>query len=301
MELALRAMVLSPPTRPFIPRTMQRTTSLRAVVFGVAIILAGCNDGSRLATEPSSRDAGALAPAAQVSQNTLKDKHDVQIVSATGDINAAVKQYRDLLGDLNPNVKGEQPGERREINWDAVPAGFTNNDALPGDFFNATSPRGVLFTTDGSGFHISNQGYIEVNPSYAGEFNFFSPFKLFVAVGSTITDIQFVVAGSNTPAVVKGFGSVFEDVGRAHSTTIEYFDVNGKRLLKVAAPRRSDAQGLSFVGAKFDARIVARVRITAGDTPIGANTVDNVKGAGHKRDLVVMDDFIYGEPRAIIN
>jgi hypothetical protein len=49
----------------------------------------------------------------------------------------------------------------------------------------------------------------------------------------------------------------------------------------------------------FDSRIVARVRITSGDTPINANVEDNVKGAGHKRDLVVMDDFIYGEPRAI--
>jgi hypothetical protein len=26
---------------------------------------------------------------------------------------------------------------------------------------------------------------------------------------------------------------------------------------------------------------------------------DNVKGAGSKRDIVAMDDFIYGEPRAI--
>jgi hypothetical protein len=48
----------------------------------------------------------------------------------------------------------------------------------------------------------------------------------------------------------------------------------------------------------FDSAVVARVRITAGDTPIGENVDDNVKGEGKKRDIVAMDDFIYGEPRA---
>ena len=34
-------------------------------------------------------------------------------------------------------------------------------------------------------------------------------------------------------------------------------------------------------------------------TPIDATVEDNVKGAGPKRDIVVMDDFIFGEPHAI--
>ncbi len=136
-----------------------------------------------------------------------------------------------------------------------------------------------------------------MNSNYAGEFNVFSPPKLFVARGSTITDVQFAVAGSNTPARVTGFGSVFGDVGRENSTTIEYFDAEGHRLLTARAPRRSDDKGLSFVGAVFASPIVARVRITSGDTPIGADANDNVKGEGPKNDIVVMDDFIYGEPR----
>ena len=44
----------------------------------------------------------------------------------------------------------------------------------------------------------------------------------------------------------------------------------------------------------FDA---ADGRVISGDTPIGPD--DNVHGAGKKRDVVAMDDFIYGEPRAI--
>ncbi len=175
----------------------------------------------------------------------------VQIVSATGDITAAVNQYRTLLGALNPNVAGEQAGGRREINWDGVPATFTDNDLFPGNFFNVNSPRGVLFTTPGSAFRISDNGYVDVNANYAGEFNVFSAPKLFAARGSTITDVQFVVAGSNTPALVTGFGSVFADVGLATSTTIEYFDAAGNLLATVTAPRRSDAAGLSFVGAMF--------------------------------------------------
>ena len=138
-----------------------------------------------------------------------------------------------------------------------------------------------------------------MNAHYAGEFNAFSPKKLFVANGSTIIDVRFFVAGTNTPGLVTGFGSVFEDVGRANSTTIEYFDAAGNRLAKIAAPRRSDANGQSFAGAVFDSQIVASVRITVGDTPIGENTFDNVKGAGKKRDIVTTDDFIYGEPRVI--
>jgi hypothetical protein len=221
----------------------------------------------------------------------------VQIVSATGDITAGVNQYRALLGTLNPNVAGEQPGGRREINWDGVPAAFTNNDLFPGNFFNVNSPRGVLLTTPGSAFRISDNGYVDVNPNYAGEFNVFSRPKLFTARGSTVIDVQFVVAGSNTPALVSGFGSVFADVGLENSTTIEYFDAAGNRLLIVKAPRRSDAAGLSFVGAVFESRIVARVRITSGNTPIDPTVVDNVSSGG-TRDIVVMDDFIYGEPRA---
>ena len=76
---------------------------------------------------------------------------------------------------------------------------------------------------------------------------------------------------------------------------------------------RSDEGGLSFVGVVFDDPIIARVRITTGDASIGLTTVDNasvpgkgkkdddraVKVKGKKHDLVVMDDFLYGEPHAI--
>jgi len=272
---------------------------LLAVLLGSSVALTGC-DSSYSPTDAGQGSSGTSYPATQA-RKTLKERDDVQIVSATGDILPAVQQYRDLfgIGNPNPNTAGEFAGGRREINWDGVPAGFTNNDLFPGNFFNVNSPRGVVFTTDGFAFRISKDGYTDLNPAYANEFNFFSPTKLFVARGSTVINVQFFVAGSTTPAVVDGFGSVFEDVGRAHSTTIEYFDAEGNRLLEIAAPRSSDARGLSFLGAKFASPIVASVRITAGDTPLSETAIDNVKGAGKKFDLVATDDFIYGEPHKI--
>ena len=304
MKYPLHGLAIEPVVVNSWRRIMQQMNGLRAALLGAAIILAGCSDANRVVTEPG-RVSSAMALAPETDPNTVKQRHDVQIVSAAGDIAAAVNQYRSLLGPiLNPNVAGEQPGDRREINWDvaAVPQTLVNNDLFPSDFFNTVSPRGVLFTTEDQVFHISDIGYIEVNPSYGFEFRPFSPRRLFAARNSTITDVRFVVAGSDTPALVTGFGAVFADVGLADSTTtIQYFDAAGTELLKLTAPRRSDDRGLSFVGAKFESRVVARVRITAGDTPIGAENFDNVKGAGVKRDIVVMDDFIYGEPRAAIN
>src|SRR5512138_3662278 len=59
---------------------------------------------------------------------------EAHIVTASCDITTAVAGYRGLLGSLNPNVVGEQPGGRREINWDAVPALVTNTNSFPADF-----------------------------------------------------------------------------------------------------------------------------------------------------------------------
>ena len=43
--------------------------------------------------------------------------------------------------------------------------------------------------------------------------------------------------------------------------------------------------------------MIARVVITSGDAPLSATAVD--VSAGGTQDLVVMDDFVYGEPRQL--
>ena len=61
------------------------------------------------------------------------------------------------------------------------------------------------------------------------------------------------------------------------------------------APVRSDAAGHSFIGVVYDQPVVARVEVTSGESPLGAG-IDDLS-AGGAYDLVVTDDFLFGEPQ----
>ena len=103
----------------------------------------------------------------------------------------------------------------------------------------------------------------------------------------------FFVPGTAQTATTKGFGAVFTHVTRDDSTKIEYFDVNGHLLHSGFAPAVGGRETLSFLAVGFDAgEEVFLVRITSGDVELGGDD----RGG---RDLVVMDDFIYGEPQAL--
>jgi hypothetical protein len=107
---------------------------------------------------------------------------------------------------------------------------------------------------------------------------------------SRVTEVLFFVPGSSTGATVDGFGAVFTDVNDANSTKIDYFDVNGELLCsRNVLPGPTPRGSLSFLGVGFDTPDVFQVRITSG------NRVLSVPA----RDVVVMDDFIYGEPQAL--
>jgi hypothetical protein len=220
-----------------------------------------------------------------------------RVVTGNGDISGAVAEFRGVLGEPNNGgTAGAQAAGRREVNWDGVPAAFTNNAAFPGDFFNTRSTRGVVLTTSGAGFRVSDTGASDVDASYAQEFAFFSPRKTFLAEGSTVTDVEFRVAGTTEPASVRGFGVVFSDVDRLGAASIELFGSAGS-LGRFDAPERSGASSLSFLGVTFDERVVTRVRIVSGRAPLAAGVRD--VSAGGAADLVIMDDFFYDEPQAI--
>jgi len=218
------------------------------------------------------------------------------VVTATGDIRATVDEFRNSLGPSNGTIAGEQAGGRREINWDGAAANpFNNRNDFPADFFNINVKAGAIYTTSGTGFRNDSTLFSEVNPGYALQFTAFSPTKIFAPVGSNQLDQLFQVAGQPTPAVVRGFGIVFNDVDVADRTTIQLFAQDGTSLGTFSSPVRSDATGVTFVGVSFTDAIIARVRITLGTGAMGP-TVNDVT-AGGTIDIVALDNVIYGEPR----
>ena len=232
----------------------------------------------------------------------------VVVELATGPNAAAVTPARDafrndLGGGTVAGANGSFGGLRREINWDGVPDALSAPNNLPANFFNVNSPRGVVFATPGTGFQVSaNAGVVpvefgNVDPSYPSTFAAFSAQRLFTPLGSNVVDVLFFVSGTNTPATVAGFGSVFTDVDLAGTTTIEYFSAANTSLGLFPVPATVGSETLSFLGVVFDGgQRVARVRITNGNTALGAGVTDQ---NGALRDLVVMDDFLYSEPQAI--
>jgi hypothetical protein len=214
---------------------------------------------------------------------------------------AAVRdQFRaDLGGGTAAGANGSFGGLRREINWDGVPATAAAPNALPASFFNVTSPRGVVFSTPGTGFQVSGATtdfgagqpaeprFGNINPAYSTTFQAFSPQRLFTPVGSNVFDVQFFVAGTTTPAEVRGFGLVVADADLA-SSTVTFFGAGNVSLGTFALPAFNG--GFSFLGGSLGAGPsgIRRVRVTLGDAAPGPND-----GAV---DIVVADDFIYSEP-----
>lgn len=218
-------------------------------------------------------------------------------------IQGAITQFQADLGGVNNGVGGSFATGRREINWDGVPDSFAAPNALPANFFNNNSPRGLLLQTPGTGFQVSgNTGvapteFDNINPTYSSLFRTFSPQRLFTAIGSTVTQILFFIPGTSRPATVNGFGAVFTDVDRRFTTRIDYLSSSGDLLWSQFVPTagRNTNGTLSFVGVSFNAgERVALVQITSGNTVLGPDTNEEFP-----RNIVVMDDFIYGEPQLI--
>jgi hypothetical protein len=252
--------------------------------------------------------------------DTAKDFVAPKVFQAAGptaaSIQSTVDAYRAALGQPNNGnaTVPPQTGGRREINWDGGGANTTTD--VPVTPFNVfLNTRGAQFTTPGIGLSQAPpsggpQGGLAVlfdNPTYGTIFRTFSAQRLFTLVGSNITDTQFFLPGSNgtVPATVTGFGAVFTDVdqpngsgpgnkhGNRHaSTEIQYFDADGQLLFSSFVPASPGDGNLSFFGIVFDDARIARVRIIAGNVAPGPND-------SQKQDVVMMDDFIYGEPQRL--
>lgn len=232
------------------------------------------------------------------------------IESASGTTTASITPARDafrvdLGGGTVAGANGSFGGVRREINWDGVPATFSAPNNLPADFFNVNSPRGAVFATPGTGFQVSGAttdagagqpaaaDFGNIDASYTTTFQAFSPQRLFTSLGSNILDVKFFVPGTNTPAVTTGFGAVFSDVDLANTTSITLFDIFSNPLGTYFVPATLGSETFSFLGVSFTDPVIARVRITSGNIALGPGVTDQ---NGDTRDVVVLDDFLFGEP-----
>jgi len=251
--------------------------------------------------------------------NTTRDFVPPAVFQAAGpnaaSIQSVVDAYRAALGNPNNGNAGSLMTGHREINWDGA-GGVDTSTTPPANPFNVfLNTRGSQFTTPGIGLSQAPpsggaQGGLAVlfnNPSYATIFRPFSNFRLFTPVGSNITDALFFVPGSggSIPASVSGFGAVFTDVdqpdgsgpgekhgNRGASTLVEFFGANGELLFSSFVPASPGDGNLSFFGVVFNDARITRVRITTGDTAPGPDD-------DRKNEIVMMDDFIYGEPHAL--
>ena len=176
--------------------------------------------------------------------------------------------------------------------WDGVPDIRSAPNALPPDFFNVNSPRGVVFSTPGTGFQVSASSssgtptqFGNIDASFPSIFEPFSPQRLFTAINSTIVDVNFFVPGTTTAALTRGFGVIFSDVDLADTTSLTFFGINNELLGTFFAPEIAGNETFSFLGVDFGSSQVGRVRITSGNAILG-----------QLGDAVVMDDFIFGEP-----
>jgi len=269
--------------------------------------------------EPSGLSSSSISAASDVGENTTRDFVAPTVFQAAGpdaaSIQSSVTAFRNALGDpVNGNATMPLDKGRREINWDgATPTDVTTPPVTPFNTFLNT--RGAQFTTPGIGLSQAppsggpQGGLVGLfnNPSYGTAFGVFSPLRLFTPVGSNVTNTFFFLPGSNgnVPAVVSGFGAVFTDVdqpdgsgpgkkqgNRGASTLMEFFGADGSLLFSSVVPASPGNAGLSFFAIKFNDARIASVRITAGNVAPGPDDDD-------KHDVVMMDDFIYGEPHVL--
>jgi hypothetical protein len=231
----------------------------------------------------------------------------ITIFSDTGPNVAAIQTivdaYRGALGDpINGNTAGPLATGRREINWDGGGPPVVDGTAPVTPFVTFQNSRGATFTTPGIGLTqaAATGGLLSldsINPQYGNLFSPFSPNRLFTPVGSNITEGFFSIPGSGgaVAAGVRGFGAVFSDVDLADTTSIEYFDTDGNSLGVFDVQATTGNQTFSFLGVITDTNepLIGFVRIVTGTTALGPSESATV-------DLVVMDDFLYGEPQLVI-
>lgn len=216
-----------------------------------------------------------------------------------GGLMSTVSAFQRALGDPdNLSNPGPLDKGRREINWDAAAVPFD----MPFDFFNSgMTTRGAIFKARRNEFRVSNpvppppidDRFSSLLPrNQARRFVTFSPERLFTPFEDNKVAQFFRVPATNIKASTAGFGAVFTDVDLKKKTYIDFYTKSGCKLWRLFVPPKS--KGLSFAGLYLlDGKPwIHRVVIKLGTISV------KQAGRGGKGDVVVLDDFLYGEPMA---
>ncbi|NOT83759.1 MAG: PEP-CTERM sorting domain-containing protein [Methylococcaceae bacterium] len=237
-----------------------------------------------------------------------------QVFSGTGA--AAATEFT----NFQTAIKNATSVAGNKISWDGVKLDGTDANPktrvidqgktveIPVDRFKNV---GAIFADP---YTVSGDGFASVNPATAGQFPAFSPkntFAMFDPNDGQFEDrnIQqsFVLPNTDTAAGTRGFGVIFVDVEKKHSSSIEYFGKDaynkkvsiGKYYVKPSV--NGEAQ---FLGVLYDSAVIAEIEITVGSKALFSFDGKTVKSFGaenlaKKIDLVVTDDFFFALPEQL--
>lgn len=223
--------------------------------------------------------------------------NDIQLFTATGDINAKLNEFRQVLGSTINTTPGVTGGHR-EVNWDGVPDSLIGKP-LPSDFFNpvgtetnlAGRQRGLVYAGVNGQFIVSKNNFKDIDPAFVDGHSF-SGTQTFSNVNSNLWQIEPEVAGKAESATVRGFGIVFSDVDVENSTSMEFFN-ESRSLGKFFVPKHDNNTSFSFLGVFFKNEKVTSIKV-GHDGPLNSGEKDITQGG--TKDLVILDDFLYDEP-----
>lgn len=232
----------------------------------------------------------------QIFSKAVRNRHELE---------DTIKQFRKTLGgEDNGNSPGLAHGHR-SINWDADIVPFN----MPGDFFKNTVTRGAEFLAVEGDFAVSNPSHDDPSGIIDNRFSFFhrnfpklfrtfSPKRLFTPVKSNHVIAVFSVPASKhgDRASASGFGAIFTNVTKPRTTFVHFYDENECLIFRL--PVVDFKKGLSFGGlivthknGKMVDAAIASVNIVLGDGVISKPEP--------RKNVVVLDDLIYGEPLKI--
>ncbi len=228
--------------------------------------------------------------------------------SSTTEATTSFAEFRTAIGGAdNSLTPTAQASGRREINWDAVRldgADFNNNttvivaNKITGIPVNRFQARGARFDQV---LAVANDGFVGANANAANQFPAFSTANTFASFNSNKYEVQFVLASAPAttpvPASTRGFGAIFLDVEQPNTSSIEYFN-GAVSLGKFFVPVGASGQA-QFLGVLFSSPVVTKVVVTTGTNQVFNFSNSTVTAGGSESDatdLVILDDFIYGEP-----